>query len=225
MFKKVIGTTVLGISALGVMAANAAAPGVYVTGQLGYANTHMDAKTNTDYINRNTPLDIHTHNGSDSNLDNDGLAGRIALGYQFNPNFALEAGYLRLAKAKLDGLGEGEFPVTLKLQQNLVDLVAKGIVPIGDKFNLYGKAGLAYINTDIQAGTKDDNGNTSVSFDLNKSLNVNRHELAPEVALGVSYDITPNVSIDTSWTHIQPIGKNRPGNIDFIAVGLGYNFG
>ncbi|RDH40827.1 MAG: hypothetical protein CFE62_001460 [Candidatus Aquirickettsiella gammari] len=225
MFKKVIGTTVLGISALGVMAANAAAPGVYVTGQLGYANTHMDAKTNTDYINRNTPLNFHTHNGSDSNLDNDGLAGRIALGYQFNPNFALEAGYLRLGKAKLDGFDGEEVPVTLKLQQNLVDLVAKGIVPIGDKFNLYGKAGLAYINTDIQGGIKDDNGNTSISFDLNKSLNINRHELAPEVALGVSYDITPNVSIDTSWTHIQPIGKNRPGNIDFIAVGLGYNFG
>mgnify|MGYP003476662744 CR=1 FL=1 len=46
MFKKALSTTVLGISVLGVMAANAAAPGIYVSGQLGYADTHMGDKSN-----------------------------------------------------------------------------------------------------------------------------------------------------------------------------------
>ena len=232
MFKKVLSTTVLGISALGVMAANAAAPGVYVTGQLGYANTHMGDKTDTTNIDNNTSFHFHPNNGNDTNLSNNGLAGRIALGYQFNPNFALEAGYLRLGQEKLDGFvgkdgSDYHQAATLKLQQNVVDFLAKGIVPICDKFNLYGKAGLAYINTAVQGKTKGDEtaGVPDISFDLNKATNLARHKLAPEVALGVSYDITPNVSVDTSWTHIQTIGKNRTGNIDFVAVGLGYNFG
>lgn len=233
MFKKVLSTTVLGISVLGVMAANAAAPGVYVTGQLGYANTHMDHKTNITDIDNSTPFHFHPNNENDTNLSNNGLAGRIALGYQFNPTFALEVGYLRLGQTKIDGLiAHDSDPYNhdaarLKLQQNAVDFLAKGIVPICDKFNLYGKAGLAYINTAIQGKVKSDNPvvNPDISFDLNGVTNIARHKLAPEVALGVSYDITPNVSVDTSWTHIQAVGKNRPGNIDFVAVGLGYNFG
>ncbi len=227
MFKKVLSTTVLGISALGVMAANAAAPGIYVTGQLGYANTHMGDKTNIANINKNLPADsvVTPNDASDKDLANNGLAGRIALGYQFNQNFALEAGYLSLAQRKVDGVAyKGINKLgALKLQQNVVDLVAKGIVPICDKFNLYGKAGLAYINTNMKATVQTIPAATQT--DLNKAANVARHKLAPEVALGVSYDITPNVSVDTSVTHIQAVGKNRTGNIDFVAVGLGYNFG
>ncbi|MFM2322285.1 MAG: hypothetical protein RLZZ225_438 [Pseudomonadota bacterium] len=223
MFKKVLSTTVLGISALGVMAANAAAPGVYVTGQLGYANTHMGNNTNFDDAHDNLPVHFHPNNEKDKDLSNNGLAGRIALGYQFNQNFAVEAGYLRLGQTKVAGIIVDDIhydhdAATFKLQQNVIDIVAKGIVPICDKFNLYGKAGLAYINTNI-SGIVDVNPTTKVK------LTHQQHKLAPEVALGVSYDITPNVSIDTSWTHIQAVGKNRPGNIDFVAVGLGYNFG
>ena len=225
MFKKVLSTTVLGISALGVMAANAAAPGVYVTGQLGYANTHMGDKTDTTNIDNNTSFHFHPNNGNDTNLSNNGLAGRIALGYQFNPNFALEAGYLRLSSTRVAGtsfkplnVGQGTFT----LQQNVIDLLAKGIIPISAKFNLYGKAGLAYVNTAISSNIPTI---PPIQGNLNGVTDVARYKLAPEVALGVSYDLTSNVSVDTSWSHIQAFGKSRPGNIDFVAVGLSYNFG
>ena len=69
------------------------------------------------------------------------------------------------------------------------------------------------------------NSNPSSTTDFNNAAAVTKNKWAPEAALGVSYDITPNVSVDTSWTHIQPLGSNKPGNIDFVAVGLGYNFG
>ena len=79
MFKKVLTTTVLGVSALTVMAANAAAPGVYVTGQLGYANTHMGSKTNIADINKNTPaaFNFSSNNGNDTNLANNGLSAKL----------------------------------------------------------------------------------------------------------------------------------------------------
>ncbi|MGC1853994.1 MAG: outer membrane beta-barrel protein [Candidatus Aquirickettsiella sp.] len=228
MFKKVLTTTVLCASALGVMTAHAAAPGVYITGQLGYANTHMGSKTNIADINSNTPKDfIFTpNNAKDTNLANNGLAGRLAIGYQFNPNFALEAGYLRLGSKKVEGsLVSESTKDTLQLQQNAIDFVGKGIIPVGSNINLYGKLGVAYLSTDLEGKVPGDESQPDLKIDLNKTANLSKHTFAPEVALGVSYDITPNVSVDTSWTHIQPLGKNKPGNIDFVAVGLGYNFG
>lgn len=87
MFKKILSTTVLSVSALAAMTANAAAPGVYVTGQVGYADTNMASKTNVFDLAGNF-VDVPKR---DQNLSNNGLAGRVAIGYQFNQNFAVEA--------------------------------------------------------------------------------------------------------------------------------------
>lgn len=226
MFKKILSTTVLSVSALAAMTANAAAPGVYVTGQVGYADTNMASKTNVFDLAGNL-IDVHNR---DQNLSNNGLAGRVAIGYQFNQNFAVEAGYLQLGEEKLNlGLvhlkqpplsGEG----IMKLQQNVIDFAGKGILPITNNINVYGKLGVAYITSDIK-GILRTPGQPKGDFNLNDQANVAQHKWAPEAAIGVSYDITPNVSLDASLTHIQPLGSNKPGNIDFAALGVGYNFG
>ncbi len=226
MLKKVITSAVIGVSALGVMAANAAAPGVYVTGQLGYANTHMNDKTNIAAIARAAKIPFAPEAADATNLSNNGLAGRLAIGYQFNQNFAVEMGYLQLNKKKVNGiLGEKPdiAPASVSLKQNAIDLVGKAILPVASNLNVYGKLGVAYLTTTVDGKSTLD-GN-SVKFDLNGVAGIDKHKWAPEAALGVSYDITPNVSVDTSWTRIQTVGSNRPGNIDFVAVGVGYNFG
>lgn len=213
MLKKIITVSVLGASALGMMTANAATNGIYVLGQAGYANTHMKDKIVT-------PL---SSKGSGFSIPNTGFAGRLAIGYQFNPNIAVELGYLQLQKQK------GTFklaptswyvPGTETLQQNAIDLVAKGILPISDKFNVYGKVGVAYLTSMITSHFEGQGKrNTNAAF------NIAKHKLAPEVGLGVTYNVTNNIFVDTSWTHIQPLGKNRPNNIDVASVGIGYSFG
>jgi OOP family OmpA-OmpF porin len=233
MLKKVLTTAVFGVSALSVMAANAAAPGPYVTGQLGYANTHMGKKTNIADLNKHLPdgATLSPNDQSVSNLSNNGLAGRLAIGYQFNPNFAVEMGYLNLDSKKASGSVSVAQKVvasgSLKLNQNAIDLAAKGILPVANNINVYGKVGVAYLTTTLDAKgdivSKDHT--MPVSVDLTGAAGIAKHKWAPEAAVGVSYDLTPNVSVDTSWTHIQPLGSHRPGNIDFVAVGLGYNFG
>ena len=97
-------------------------------------------------------------------------------------------------------------------RQDAIDVAAKGTLPITNNVNVYGKVGLAYLTTQLDANTK-------LSDDISK------RSFAPEVAIGMGYDITPNITVDTSLTHIQTIGNKRPGNIDFLAVGVGYNFG
>lgn len=214
MFKKILGTTVLSVSALAAMTANAAAPGLYVTGQIGYANNNMKIETRDDIPN--------------NDISKSGLAGRVAIGYQFNQNFALEAGYFRAAQknATLVDIAPSWDPDVkpevaigkLAYNQAAIDFVAKGIIPVGTNLNLYGKLGVAYLTTTAKFNSSDEHFDYMVD-------NIAKRKLAPEAAVGVSYDITPNVTLDTSWTHIQPLGRNKPGNIDFIALGLGYNFG
>lgn len=207
MFKKVLTTTVLGVSVLSAMAANATTPSLYVTGQIGYANNNMKLKSNDKLPN--------------NNLSNSSLAGRVAIGYQFNQNFALEAGYIRTNQKQITLVTDSQKGLVVgdvALDQNAIDLLAKGILPVSSNLNVYGKLGVAYVTTDFSLSSDDERFAPTIK-------NIAKRKLAPEAAVGVSYDITPNVSLDTSWTHIQPLGKNRPGNIDFIAVGLGYNFG
>lgn len=207
MFKKTLTTTVLGISAIGAMVANAAAPGIYVSGQIGYGNNNMK---------------LYSHDLLPNNdISKSSLAGRVAMGYQFNQNFALEAGYLQAAQKKITLVsGSLKNPIIgdVTLDQNAIDFVAKGIYPVSSNLNLYAKLGVAYLTTDFGTDSGDQRFNPMIQ-------DIAKRKWAPEAAVGISYDITPNVSLDTSWTHIQPLGNNRPGNVDFIALGLGYNFG
>lgn len=201
MLKKIFITTILTASACAVMNANAALPvGFYVSGQVGYADTHMKSQPPS---------------GAGIAFGNDGLAGRLAMGYKITPNFALELGYLQLSEGKLSIPREG----THSNKQHAIDVAAKGMLPITPNVNIYGKLGVAYLTTNLQLI----NGN--VTKDLNDKEGIAKHVWAPEVAVGMGYDITRNVTVDTSLTHIQTMGNNRPGNIDFLAVGIAYNFG
>lgn len=201
MLKKILITSVLTASVCAVMNANAALPaGLYVSGQAGYADTHMKSRLSSKI---------------GSALANDGLAGRIALGYKITPNFGLEVGYLQLSEGKSNYANDA----ALYNKQHAIDVVAKGILPITNNVNIYGKLGVAYLTTQLEAKA------SNVSIDLNSAQGIAKHKWSPEVAVGMGYDITPNVTVDTSLTHIQPMGSNRPGNIDFLAVGIGYNFG
>ncbi|MEN9471605.1 MAG: hypothetical protein RL214_961 [Pseudomonadota bacterium] len=205
MLRKIVLTSVLASSTLAVMTANAALPsGLYVSGQVGYADTNLKSRL--------SPLK--------SSLANDGLAGRLAIGYKLIPNLALELGYLQLSSASYNSVKNN---CTYSNKQHAVDVLAKGILPITSNVNIYGKLGAAYLTTQIQSKTT--NADISTTTNLNSTVGIDKRQWAPEVAVGMGYDITPNVSVDTSLTHIQTIGNNRPGNIDFLAVGVAYTFG
>lgn len=214
MFKRIITASIFGVSTLGMMAANATTNGFYVVGQAGYASTHMKNK-----IAALSPVVPGI-----KPMPNGGIAGRLGVGYQFNPNLAVELGYLQLPKLKMSIPGTTVddvlyAPGTLTLKQNAIDLTAKGILPVTDKFNAYAKLGVAYLSSTLTSRSE------GVTNNQNENFGIAKHKFAPEVGLGVTYNITNNMFIDTSWTHIQPMGKNKPGNIDFAAVGIGYSFG
>lgn len=204
MLKKILVTTALvGLTSIGFSGtANAAANGFYVNGQLGYG--HSDV-----------PNSLFSPARAD--IKNDGLAGRIAAGYQFTPYIAAELGYTKFSDVKVDNITvEGVNIGNARLEQQAIDLVAKGILPINNGFNAFGTLGVAslYAKGHGMDSTEGTFGNGSTS------------RIMPTFGLGLGYDITPNLPITASWQRIQRIGDSSGlRTTDFFAVGLEYHFG
>jgi OOP family OmpA-OmpF porin len=75
---------------------------------------------------------------SSTELDGSGKEGGFGgfIGYKFNPNFAVEAGYARLANGSIDFDGED-----VDLEVNQTSLSVIGTLPLSSGFSLYGRLG------------------------------------------------------------------------------------
>lgn len=144
--------------------------------------------------------------GGDFEDENDMLGA--ALGYQFNPYFALEAEYIDFGNFGQDNV-EG------KLKG--VGLGAVGRLPLTDSFGVYGKAGVFASALDVDAF------NESETYD----------EVTPFVGAGVDFRVTPaltafaeysryNVDVDAEDFNGQ-VTNNGP-EFDTGRVGLKYQF-
>ena len=81
--------------------------------------------------------------------DEKDTATRIFGGYQFNRNFALEAGYTDLGQASADFPGMG----SVSLGASGFEFMALGIAPLGERWSLYGKLGLFAWDIDVSDST------------------------------------------------------------------------
>ncbi len=195
--------TLAGAGLLVASTANAALPGFYVGGQAGWADMNYSKTSGiTD--------------GATS-LDTDGVAGRLFAGYQFDQNWAAEFGYTKFSnvKAKFD---YPYFTGTQTLKEHAFDLVAKGILPLQNGFNMYGKLGAALISMDPSGSATVDGVTASGTGDT-------QNKVYPTFGVGVSYDITPNVPVDISWNRIQKTGGGNIQSTNFFSAGIAYNFG
>lgn len=193
----ITGAAIIGFSTI----ASADLPGFYAGGELGYSNIHQsDDPFNTE------------DNGT-------GLGGGAQLGYQFNPYIAVEAGYLYF-----HNVDENFGGVNATYKEQAGDLVAKGTLPLNQYFTVYGKAGAAYVDASAEASTGvaivTPNGNVVTgTFSNSESTN----PIRPVYGVGVSYNMTPNVSADLGWTRIQH--NSTIPNADITTLGLTYHFG
>ncbi|MCK5864750.1 MAG: outer membrane beta-barrel protein, partial [Marinobacter adhaerens] len=139
--------------------------------------------------------------------DENDLLG-AAVGYQFNPFFALEAEYIDFGN-----FGEDEVEGKLKG----FGLSAVGRLPLTDSFGVYGKAGAFASAFDVDAF------NESETYD----------EVSPFVGAGVDFRVTPaltafaeynryNVDIDKEDFNGQV--TNSGPEFDTGRVGLKYQF-
>lgn len=172
-----------------------------------------------------------------SSSDNRNPAGRLFAGYNFNENFGLEAGLARYGEAKNKFTGrfsQPGSPATYyayqgqnKVNLTSFDVVGKGYIPIQDSgFNLYGLAGLAYVQTKTDS-------NSPVAVVDNKvklrGSSYKQNSTHPIFGVGVAYSVPQsNVTTNLEFTRLQGstavFGNKKTSNANMLTLNIAYNF-
>lgn len=206
---------------LSLSAPSFAQAGVYVGGQLGYG--HTDYGLDVTFVNTATNEFININSG-----DENGIAGRIYLGYQFNCYFGVEVGAALFSNTDLNVNGriDGQTgSVNLgDIETSQYDLLLK----VGTPFGCSGFRG------DIKLGIAD----VVTSFESNFNINgehIDDSDSNVNFALGasISYNLNRQVALDVSWLHTfgntpdnNNFNENRDWspNTDLVTFGVSYTF-
>lgn len=143
----------------------------------------------------------------------DGKDGAFKLfgGYQFSPNFALEAALVDLGDMSYSGFFSGTPSGQVtggRVQNSGLNLSAVGVVPLGQSFVLFGKVGMFmwYSEaTDVTGGfaTRSEEDGADLS-----------------VGLGASVAIGRKVSLRAEWERFDMSNVD----VDLVTLGFAYRF-
>jgi len=123
------------------------------------------------------------------------LSGKIYGGYQFNPNFALEAGGAALGESK-------QASGTVKGNVGFVDAV--GTLPLAPQWSAIGRVGVLRGKTDTSNGNDYGNG--------------------LKVGLGAQYELTKTTSLVGEWERYKLDAFDSHPNVDQYTVGVKAHF-
>lgn len=186
--------------------------GAYIGGNVGRTR----ADFNNDSINRTLAgqgLAVRSMTEDDS-----GTGYKAFGGYQLNRNFAIEGGYFDLGRFNyaFDTTPAGTFNGNTRVRGLNLDLV--GILPLSDRFSVFGRAGAAYAQSRA-------NFTSTGAVPVNTSSS-RRNDTNLKVGLGMQYAITEALAVRAELERYRvsdPV-RNR-GHIDMASVGLVYRFG
>ena len=199
-------------AALALLSASAFAGDVYILGSVGQASTNIN-KSNLD----NSLIDAGVTGLSSSTKETD-TGYKLQLGYQFNQYFAVEGGYVNLGEAKYSAnFTGGNAKATAKVDGWNIDAV--GILPVNDKFSLFGKLGTFAAHTKVDVSANGPGGSATGSATAN---NWSTH-----YGIGASYALTKSVGLRVEYEKFDKVGKDNStgkADVDLWSVGVAYKF-
>lgn len=141
------------------------------------------------------------------------MAYKIFGGYQFNRNFAVEAGYFNLGKFDFNSttVPAGTYNGQIKLQGANVDLVAT--LPLTQRWSALGRAGIQYANA---RDTFQSTGAVRIS-----NATPSKNAINYKIGAGVQYEVNPSLFVRGEVEHLRvndAIG-NR-GGVNMYTVSL-----
>ncbi len=148
-------------------------------------------------------------------------AWKFDVGYQVNPIFGVEVGYVDLGREQWSSAISAPAADTLSGQLHTrgatFDLVSTA--DLGEGLTAYGKVGVMRASVDFSGGSIG-GGGVPVAGANNKSSSAN-------FALGMGYDFTPNVGTKLEWDRYQGVGDANAtgkGNYDLVTAALVFKF-
>jgi OmpA-OmpF porin, OOP family len=155
--------------------------------------------------------------GDATSCDDKDTVWRVFAGYQLNRNFAIEGGYADLGRATASGV-IGGVDVSARFETTAWDLVAVGILPLANRFSLYGKLGLYYGTVKATAtGTLGGFSQTDSEKDSGTDLTF---------GIGALFDITRNIGVRAEYRKYSDVGGSDVGesDVDVIGISVLYRF-
>ena len=145
-----------------------------------------------------------------SSCDDSDTAWKVFGGYQFNRNFAVEFGYTDLGEASASAPG-----ASATAESTAFEVSAVGMLPLADRFSIFGRIGLHMSDTDARATLGSVSGSTSES---NTGLTF---------GIGARYDFTKNLGVRAEWQRYADVGGDDVGgefDVDVISIGVIWKF-
>ncbi|MCX7142771.1 MAG: outer membrane beta-barrel protein [Proteobacteria bacterium] len=155
-----------------------------------------------------------------SNLSGDESSTGYKLygGYQFSRNIALEGGYADFSRLdKRRDLTEtllGSAPASVRAGGFYLGAI--GVVPLADRFSLFGKLGTGYSTSSASLLT----GGAFLPGPA--ELGPRRSEWNSKYGLGASYEMSHKLGLRFEYERINSLGDSRPGdgNVGMWSLGL-----
>ena len=155
---------------------------------------------------------------STSDVDKKDTGFGLNLGYQINPFFAVEGGYVNFGKLKYNANITSPVADTAsgELKADGWTLSGLGIAPLGNDFSAYGRLGVIRAKTEFSGGDSAGIGISDTSHTKTSGL----------YGVGLNYDINKSVATRIEWTRYANLGDSSTGkaDVDLYSVGLNFKF-
>ncbi|WP_280547712.1 outer membrane beta-barrel protein [Halomonas sp. 11-S5] len=145
------------------------------------------------------------------NTDDSDTGYKLFVGYQFNPNFAVEAGYVDFGETSATGNQGG----TISLGVEAFSAALVGKLPIQNGFSVHGKLGLA--------AWEEDPSGSAVNNGSYYSLGSGEDGTDPFYGLGAEY-VVNQVMLRAEYEYFDLNGDYGDFSYDLISASLGYRF-
>lgn len=206
-----------------VASAQAAEHGWYVIGFGGESSasglSQGQVDGNLEAIFESVGLDIVD---ATSTLDDSDTGFGIGGGYQANDHFAFEFAYVDLGSigyratgTVTDGVDQFAAEAALESTADGPVVSVMGILPIGERFSVYGRVGLSLLNATGTARIAVDGESARASQSSQKS--------DPMFGVGLEYDLTRHFAIRLAWDRYLDVAtENVAGDTDadFYSIGV-----
>lgn len=192
---------------LGATSVQAADTGFYLGGSFGQAKMSDFSGSDVDAVFAS----VGVTSRSTTDTKDDGW--KVFAGYRIMKYLAVEGAYTNLGEASSRSVVTAPVPGTLNIsaEAEAWSLSMLGILPLNDKFSLFGRLGFNTWNVDVKA-TGTGSGATTFNYD-DKGTDV-------LYGVGASYHFTPNLNLRAEWERYNLDGND----VDFLSAGLGWSF-
>jgi len=188
---------------------------LYVGASVGRSDISLDRNRISDPF-----LDLGFNSANTTSSDTD-TAYRAYAGYLFLPYLGVEAAYVDLGRFSFRTNVDPAGSLTGKPSIKGGELSVVGRLPIGERFAVYGRAGVFSARTSTRYGAT---GSVELIDGADRQ---HKSSTKPSYAIGASYDFTHNIGVRVEWARYTKLGGDLTGgktDANLATIGLTYTF-